>query len=149
MLKDAEWWGQKQIHVITASIMFEPPGDRQQGLGSYAWYKDKDFHNWGDCEESEAMDIAFLLAQTVSKNGLLSTSDLAGTKAKQSNSNGCTFQSGSVLLAWSTSSFFDLVLLWSSVSTFPSPFLFFLFSLPLPLPLPFSCHSSFFYSSFF
>ena len=122
---------------ITSSITFEPPGDRQQGLGSYAWYKDKDFHTWGDCEESETMDIAFLLAQTVSKNGLLRTADLVGTKAKQSNSNGCTFQSGSVLLAWSTSSFFDLVLLWSSM------FLLFLppsfsssFSFLFPSPSP-------------
>lgn len=53
------------------------------------WYKDKDFTTEG-LRREETTDIALLLAQTVSKNGLLS-SDLVGTKAKQNNCNGRAF----------------------------------------------------------
>ena len=75
-----------------------------QVVGRKAWesvlgVEDKEFSNRGDCEESERRDITPHFAQTVPKHGPLGTSVPVSAKAKQSDSSGCTFQSGSAFLS--------------------------------------------------
>lgn len=62
-------------------------------------WKDKKFSKERDYEEIKRMDIAFLFVQAVLKNGLPGASGSGCAKAKQSDSNGYTFQSGSAFLS--------------------------------------------------
>lgn len=49
-------------------------------------WKDKEFSKEWDYEDIKMMDIAFLFAQTVLKNGLLGVSGSVCAKAKQNDS---------------------------------------------------------------